>query len=50
MPPHVKRMLFDNDGGMGDVMRVVYRYMLIAPHTELVGSQEGKGYMNMMRR
>ena len=41
--PRVKRMFFGDNGGVGDVMRVLHRYLLSAPHSELVGSREGGG-------
>ena len=41
--PCVKRMFLGDNGGMGDVMRVVYRYLLSAPHPKPIGSREGGG-------
>ena len=41
--PRVKRMFFGDNGAVGDVMRVVCRYVLSALHLELVGSREGGG-------
>ena len=45
--PHVKRMFFRDNGGMGDVVWVVYGYALTAPHQELVKSREGQGGVNI---
>ena len=41
--PRVKRMFFRDNGGMGDVITVVYQYLLSAPHPQPVGSREGGG-------